>query len=173
MPQLQLSPVKAGRKDSVVWGNDSFSQLRLNFSLSSMQDTESTAVVLIREIEDSIEQQGNRKFFIEKIIERSVMLAKARYESGSVLGAILSMRKIHKHKSTKAYIAAACFQLTTLRDMVQITIDRRSMFDADVTSQRNMMYGILQDLKEAKCPIPSNEELLMELQAMLEEDDIS
>jgi hypothetical protein len=167
------SPITGGnRKEFVVWGSDSFTQLNLNCSLASFQQPEPAAAALLQEIEDALKEQANRKYFLDVILEKSILLAKARYLGGSKIGAILSMRKVHKSTSTKAYIAGARYQLTTLRDMVQATLDQTPPVDIDIMIHRNMLYGILADVAEAKPPpMPTNDDLLRQIRVMLEKEE--
>ena len=158
MPRLFPSPVKKlNREDSAVWGNDSCDDI--NFDVSFEDGDETAIATLLKEITQAIDEQSQRKASIEKQMQANFRLAKARYAGGSRMGTILSMRKAHRNKTMKAYIAAARFQLIALRKELQA-----GRSDLDVSEQRNAMNSILIDLTVAKCPTPADEELINQLE---------
>ena len=112
MPRLFPSPVKKlNREDSAVWGNDSCDDIRLTVDLSLGVDDGTAIVVLLKELAQAIDEQGQRKASMEKHMRANFRLARARYSGGSRMGTVLSMRMAHRNKTMKAYIAAARFQL--------------------------------------------------------------
>ena len=163
MPRLLPSPLMAlNRENSVVFGNDSCANIKINYSLLSLEDDEQAVVALLEEITQAIQEQTNRKQNVEKQMSVNFKLAKARYMSGSRMGAILSMRKAHKSKATKAYIAGARFRLIALRKDLQAAM-QQGIFDIDVAEQRNIMKTILAELTVATTAMPSDEDLLGQL----------
>ena len=165
MPRLNTSiPIQTlNREDSVVWGNDSCAQIKPNFSLFRESDDGSAILILLKDIKDAIQEQTNRKKAVERQMSASFKLARARYACGSRIGCILSMRKAHKSKAMKAYIAAARFQLIALRKDIEAVIQRGEM-DIDLTERRNEMNNILTELTVAKFHTPDDEELLKQLE---------
>ena len=173
MPRLSFSsPLKGVRKDSIACGNnDAFAQIRLNCSLIALEDCESAVEDLLREVDDAIHKQTSQKEFMEKIIEANIKMAKARYAGGSEMGAILSMRKVHKDTSRKAYICAARFRLTALRQEIQSALDLDRCEYVLVDAQRNGLRGILSDLETATYnPMPPNHELLKQLSSIMADE---
>ena len=167
MPRLLPSPQRTLNRDiSCVWGNDSCARIQLDISLIEMDENEREVVAFLKEIRQVIEEQTKRKANVEQQMSVNFKLAKARLASGSRLGAILSMRKAHKNKTTKAYIAAARYQLIALRKEVEAAYQRRD-FDMDLTEKRIVMKGILAELTVAKPPMPHDEDLLKQLQRSL------
>ena len=164
MPRLLPSPVgKLNREDSVLWGNDSCAQFKMNFSLVPMSENEEAIVALVKEIKHAIEEQSKRKSSVERQMSLDFKLAKARLNSGSRMGAVLSMRRAHKNKAMKAYIAAARFRLISLRKVAESAL-RDGDYNLNVAEQRSEMNTILAELTVAKCPMPSNDDLLKQLQ---------
>lgn len=162
MPRLFPSPVnKLNREDSAVWSNDSCADMKLDISLED--DDETVIVSLLKEITQAIDEQSQRKVTIEKHMMANFTLAKARYAGGSRMGTILSMRKAHKNKTMKAYIAAARFQLIALRKDLETSL-QEGCIDVDVSEKRSTMNGILGKLTVAKCPMPADEELIKQLE---------
>lgn len=128
-----------------------------------MNENEEAMVALLKEIKHAISEQSKRKASVERQMSLDFKLAKARYSSGSRMGTILSMRKAHKNKSMKAYIAAARFQLIALRKVIEVAL-REENFELNVAEQRNEMNKILSELTVAKFPMPDDEDLLKQLQ---------
>lgn len=163
MPRLLPSPLmKLNRENSVVFGNDSCANIKMNHSLLSLQEDEEAVVALLEEIKQAIKEQTNRKQFVEKQMSINFKLAKARYMCGSHMGAVLSMRKAHKNKATKAYIAGARFRLIALCKDIQAAM-QQGIFDIDIAEQRSIMQTILADLTVATATMPSDEDLLGQL----------
>ena len=164
MPRLLPSPLMAlNRENSVVFGNDSCARIKINFSLEPMEGDERAVASLLKDIKHAIYEQTDRKTNVEKQMSANFILAKARYLGGSRMGAILSMRKAHKNKAMKAYIAAARFRLIDLRKEVEAAI-RKCKYDVDVSEQRNILQAILTELTVAKTTMPNDEDLLAQLQ---------
>lgn len=180
LPTMSTSPLKGGRKASVVWGNDSFSQLKTNFTrLSSDSDEQHQqhqgTQSLLRDIQDAVDEQTTRKVFMDHLFISNMRLAQARWSGGSRIGAILSMRKAQKNVSTKAYIAAALLQLGALRDQVKAAVTatrQKSELSHAVDTpmeHRDSLNRILAELSVASCPMPSDEELLDKLRTKMAE----
>ena len=127
-----------------------------------MEEDEQEIVALLKEIKQVIHEQTVRKANVEKQMSSNFKLAKARYSSGSRMGAVLSMRKAHKNKAMKAYIAAARFRLIDLRKQVETGI-RKCEYGMDVSEHKNIMQEILTELTVVKAPMPSDEDLLAQL----------
>mmetsp|Transcript_8840 Transcript_8840/g.17687 ORF Transcript_8840/g.17687 Transcript_8840/m.17687 type:complete len:215 (-) Transcript_8840:132-776(-) len=162
MPRLFPSPVKKlNREDSAVWGNDSCDDIKFDVSLGD--DDETAIVALLKELTHAIDEQSQRKASIEKHMKANFRLANARYAGGSRMGTILSMRMAHKNKTMKAYIAAARFQLISIRKDLETSV-QAGYLDLDVSEQRSSMNRILAELTVAKCPTPSDEELIRQLE---------
>mgnify|MGYP005849591613 CR=1 FL=1 len=162
MPRLFPSPVKKlNREDSAVWGNDSCADIKCDVSVAD--DDETAIAALLKELTQAIDEQSERKVSIEKHMMANFTLANARYAGGSRMGTILSMRKAHKNKTMKAYIAAARFQLISLRKDLEASLQAGHL-DVDVSGQRRAMNRILAELTVAKCPTPADEELIRQLE---------
>ena len=169
----RLFPSK-NRDSTSIWGNDSSTDLSiLNSSVGSLTtDTNDHMAMseLLKEVTETMDKLAKCKRQIEKQIESNLALARARYTDGSSqIGAILPMRKAHQNKTVQAYTAAARFQLDEIRQHLQVSMEPDSPFDVDVGLQRARMKEILSGLKQAKSPMPSDEDLLKQVQKMIAE----
>ena len=184
MPRLNFSPIKGGNnlRASAILGNDSMSKLKLNFSLINLEDDDDDdnkvddhqkeTQDLLDEINHAMLEQSNRKIFMDQLLHANLRMAKARYSSGSEFGAVLSMRKYFKDKTHKAYLAAAHVRLNALRAKVkqQSNDDENQQphyLNNTVQQHRRTLQTILAELKSATCPMPSNEDLLQQLQSLM------
>ena len=83
------------------------------------------------------------------------------------MGAILSMRKAHRHRIRKAYLAAARFQLLGIRKRVEFEI-QQGHYDLDVTELREHAMTIVEKADSVHSPLPSNDDLLQQLYKYME-----
>lgn len=170
----RLFPSK-NRDGNSLWGNESTSDLSLGTSFSSLSDNEHCAVGdLLKEVTETIEKLTKCKEQIEQQIESNITLARARYtDGGTRMGAILPMRKAHQNKTVQTYTAAACFQLDEMRQTILKAMEPNSQFEVDVAQQRSRLKDIMGGLKKTKTPMPSDEDLLKQLQKSIDLDKAS
>jgi hypothetical protein len=129
----------------------------------SIASNEHETEVLLREINETIQQLTVRKVDMEASIESCLQLAKARLASGNQIGAILSMRRVHKATTMVAYAAGARYQLIQLRDSLE------SHSGTDLSQCRRAFRTITRNLLKADAPIPSDAFLLNQLESQMEE----
>lgn len=144
-------------------GNESATDITLSNSLASMEENEFASLALIKDLDQAITDLTKRKTKLEHKIDNIHELACARYEGGSEMGAILSMRKAHRNRSRKAYIAAARFQLVEMRKQIETEMNQGNFASLDVCILRNRALDVVAKINSADCPTPSNEELLQQL----------
>ena len=155
--------LQPARDSSLDWANGSFAHIKTNSSLEVRDGQDDAIRGLLKEIHDVIMEQTKRKGAMDHQMNESMTLAKARYLSGSRIGAILSMRKAHKHKSIKAYISAARYQLKALRkDVEAALLEDDSKLNVD--KARKIMKEILAELTLAKFEKPDDDDLMKQLE---------
>ena len=144
--------------------NDSITDITLGSSLDSLQEDEFAAVAFIKDLDQAIVDETKRKSRIEDKIENIIDLARARYEGGSEIGALLSMRKLHRNRTRKAYLAAARYQLMELRQQIEAEMKKGRFHDLDIGMLRSKALEIMGKVKSAEeVPVPTNEDLSREL----------
>lgn len=138
---------------------------------TEQQQEQSTAIVLLREVKELIQHHTTRKIEMEVMIESDLELAKARYQSGSPMGAVLSMRRVHKNTTLLAYAAAARYQLAQIRNNLQEVLQQQEQDadTADVHEHRRAVREITETLLKADAPTPTDDILLQQLQAQIRE----
>lgn len=148
--------------------NDSTSNLTMGSSLDSIQENEFAGLALIKDIDQAIAHQATQKKTLEKRIENISCLAMARYECGNPAGALLSLRKLHRNRNRKAYIVAAKYQLTQLRQQVRAEMNSSRFDYLDVAVLRDTAKGIIVKARAVdQLPAPPDNDLLAELYKML------
>lgn len=70
---------------------------------------------LMEEIKQTIKQKVSREVTLQKMIESDKIIARARYLSDNELGAILSMRRVHKFQRELQQIGPTCCKLIGLQ----------------------------------------------------------
>ena len=103
---------------------------------------------------------------MEQRVESDLELAKARLSSGNQLGAVLSMRRVHKNTTLIAYTAGARYQLAQLRDNLQ---QQQQLPAQNLTEYRQALRDITEKLLKADAPTPTNEFLLHQLESQMDE----
>lgn len=131
---------------------------------ASLISTEEEARALLKEVKQTIQRHEQRKTEMERNVESDLELAKARLASGNRLGAVLSMRRVHKNTTQLAYTAGARYQLGQIRDDLQ-----EDLVTADVTQVRRATRDITEKLLKAEAPTPTDEFLLHQLESQMEE----
>ena len=124
-------------------------------------------VALQLEMEELIQHHTQRRVEMEVTMENDLELAKARLASGNQLGAILSMRRVHKNTTMLAYASAAKYQLTQIANQVtalDATTDR-----ATILAHRAAMREITEKLLKADTPTPTDAFLLNQLESQMQE----
>ena len=119
--------------------------------------------LLLREVKRTIKHQTKRKIEMESRVESDLELAKARLSSGNQLGAILSMRRVHKNTTMLAYAAGARYQLIQIRDSLE------KHEGSDFSEYRRAIREITEKLLKADAPTPSDAFLLNQLESQMEE----
>ena len=130
----------------------------------SVASHEQEAEMLLKEVNNKIKLQTTRKAELEASIESCMKLAKARLASGNPMGAILSMRRVHKHTTMVAYIAGARYQLNQIRDSLE---NHEGV--VDIGDSRRVLREITSKLLKAESPTPSDSFLLHQLESQLGE----
>mmetsp|Transcript_4095 Transcript_4095/g.8254 ORF Transcript_4095/g.8254 Transcript_4095/m.8254 type:complete len:240 (-) Transcript_4095:999-1718(-) len=130
---------------------------------ASVISAEEEARVLLKEVKQTIQRHEQRKMEMEQATESSLELAKARLSSGNQLGAVLSMRRVHKNTTMLAYTAGARYQLAQIRDNLQ------NFKGGDVAEYRKAIRDITNNLLQADAPTPDDEFLLHQLESQMEE----
>lgn len=150
---------------SFGWGNESATDITMSNSLASLEENAFSAIALVEELEEVIKDQTARKDKFQDRMDSAMELACARYEGGSERPAILlALRKAHRNRTRKAYLAAARYQVIEVKNHVQGEIDRGN-FDLDLASLRRHVHDILGKARVVMedCPTPSNKELMRQL----------
>ena len=119
--------------------------------------------LLLREVKRTIKHHAARKIEMESRMESDLELAKARLSSGNQMGAILSMRRVHKNTTMLAYTAGARYQLAQIRDSLE------NHTCTDVSQHRRAFRDITEKLLKADAPTPSDAFLLNQLESQMEE----
>lgn len=152
-----------GNDSYSIKGNESATDITLSNSMSSFEEDEFTGLNLIKDIDIAIIELNKKKTKTEKKIDNILELAKARYEGGGTLGALVSMRRVHRNRTKLAYIAATRYQLTEMRKQIESYM-KQGDFDFDVPTLRNHARDIMSKMQSASdCPAPSDDELLRRL----------
>lgn len=131
----------------------------------------------LSELDLTLQQVQQDKVAADQTLQAAVSMARARLASGCEMGAVVSMRKVHAAQTTKAYLAAARFQLTALRK--EICNNNNSSSNSNANEQRMaVLDGLRQRAKDivvqahqAKNPTPSDEALLVQLRRIVDLDD--
>ena len=162
-PAKNITIASISNANSFSW-NDSATELTLGSSMASMEENEFAALALIKDIDQAIVEQTKHKGRIEGRLESIIILARARYEGGSHIGAILSMRKWHRNRTRKAYLAAARYQLVEMRQRIESEMNRGRFQDLDIAVLRNACREIMLKVHAAdQVPAPCDDDLLREL----------
>lgn len=110
------------------------------------------------------------RLILDVQVESNIKLAKARYDGGSIMGAVLSMRRAHRNKNMKAYVSAARFQLSRLQNRVETEM-ASGLIVLDVAGQRADLQEIVASLHRATRDsgrhLPGDQALLEELQQQM------
>ena len=169
MPLLSSSSPRK-RKNSVGCDKSSCDKIEMNCSVVY----ETAVEALLKEVDEAIQMQTNRQEFLEEVIASNVEMAKARYTAGGCeMGAVLSMRKVHKDTSYKAHVSAARFRLLALRQELQNALKAEPCDMVNLDAQRQVFRGTLADLTmtttptTTSTPMPPNDELLHELETIM------
>lgn len=138
---------------------------------SLCEDYELGAQTLRVDIDQAIQGIVTAKRTAEQNLVEHFDMARARWTSGCVVGAALSMRKVHAEQTRKAYLAAARVQLVSLDRQLQSlgTPSTERMTSLDVL--RHQVNAIVTQSHTAKSPTPSDEELLQQLARLVDSDD--
>ena len=129
----------------------------------SSWSTEQEAASLLKEVTQIINHHVTRKAEMEENIEADLELAKARLSSGNQMGAVLSMRRVHKNTTMLAYAAAARYQLTQIRENL------KQHSGEDVSEHRRAIREITEKLLKADAPLPTDAFLLNQLESQMVE----
>lgn len=173
LPRFFLRSAKSQANAFSTEGNESFTEVS-NTSHSVLvyeaNDNISPAT-LLKEIDLAIEDQTDTRAMLEKQMEATFKLAKARYSGGSEIGAILSMRRVHRNIKIKAYVSAARFQLVQIRKEAETEMETNTL---DVSERHANMKQVISTLNVAIIDVlqnkwlPSDEALLREVREMME-----
>ena len=137
---------------------------------SSSSSNASQALVLLDEVEELIQHHVTRRVEMEVTLESDLELAKARLQSGNQLGAILSMRRVHKNTTLLAYTSAAKYQLTQIREaLLQARQEPQAISQDDLQEHKRQMREITEKLLHVDTPTPTDAFLLNQLEAQMEQ----
>ena len=148
-------------------GNESATDITLSSSLSSLEEDEFAGLNLIKDVDIAIIDLNKRAIKAEIKINNVLELAQARYEGGSELGALISMRKVHRNRNKVDRIATARYELVEMRKQVEADMNQ-GYFDFDVPVLRNRARDIMIKIHvSTDCPSPLDNELLRQLYEMM------
>ena len=146
--------------------HESSADLSLGSSLGSIQDIEFNDLTFVKDLDNVIDDLEKSKNEADPKIRELETLARARYESGNEFGAILSMRKIHRIRTRKAYYSGARYQLKQMREKIEDEMNEGN-FDFDFLVLFEHAKRIVSNAKTASCPAPPDNELRKRLHQML------
>lgn len=89
----------------------------LDYTVTSSEDDD--LATLLKDVDEALLAVAQHKVAVLDELSSNLDLAVARYVSGNTMGAVLSMRKAHKYKTTSAYVAATHLQLVALQQQVE------------------------------------------------------
>ena len=150
---------------------DSSNSISTPASLLNDDDTANDPEALLEQVKELILHHTIRKTEMEVTMESDLELAKARLQSGNQLGAILSMRRVHKNTTILAYAAAARYQLAQIRDSLieQTTAADGCRMIIDCSEHRRAVREITEKLLRADAPTPTDAFLLNQLESQMQE----
>lgn len=188
--KLLLSP------PSPSWGHDSHTETTLNCSMASLMsswdDYDVAAQAVRRDLDANVAAVTADKATADQAATSHLQMARARLSSGCTVGAALSMRKVHTAQTQKAYLAAAQWQLTMLRQQIVVNTatsnsssngngnGHNSNTNTNLTPDQRMAHldlfrarasDILAQARAAKAPTPSDAALLQQLHRIVDLDD--
>ena len=102
----------------------------------------------LEEVKGAIRRKVSREVSLQQNIDTDRILAKARYLSDNERGALLSMRRIHKHTTELQRVAATCAKLLQLQKSLEASMARAARSAAAATGITHVDLGDLQDTLE-------------------------
>lgn len=135
------------------------------FSMESSQSNDTSARVLLHEVKQLVKHHSSRKREMEASIASDLELAKARLAAGSQLGAVLSMRRVHRNTSMLAYVSATRDQYSQIRD----SLETSAVSASEVETYRKAIRETTEKLLKADAPTPTDAFLLHQLESQMEE----
>lgn len=149
------------------WAHDSNStDATFNSSFASFVEEDNWAArALLKDFDKTIQEQTGLKEQTQQHIASMQALAWARYTSGNQIGALISMRKVHKYLSRAAHLATAITKLEEVRNRLHRDITHGSFDPTDLMDKRRAMILNLVQLKQTESLSSSkvaSDELLLE-----------
>lgn len=163
------------------------------YSASTFDTTElvvDEAESLLREVEQSLEQQRLRQASLQNNLNSDQRLAKARHMAGNDMGAVLSMRKVHKNIAILETVQAAMVKLTALQREIEEAVQAMTktttsevdnqnesisttattithiVGNIDIAQLQSSLEAIIVSVHDATVTMPSDEECLQRVQRL-------
>ena len=106
------------------FSSGSFSDVKECIRNTSTVVSNHTALGMIQTLEKFIQDQAERQVYLEELILREKVLAKARYTNGSLVGALLSMKKIYKIQAKRDAVRSACAKAVKGKSSIKDALEK-------------------------------------------------
>ena len=132
-------------------------------------DADAAVSALLGTINDKVFQLGHDVANLDKQIDGHLNMAVARRQDGATLiGVVLSMRKVHSARQTRSRAATDQAKLITIRETVDEVLMTSGPKGLDLPTLRREVYHIIQESDEANATkVPNDQELVRHLDNLM------